>query len=206
MHASPSHSGESLKNLETIEPPTTKEAWKKAKVRNKYFVRETEPSLLLGNIETGKSKKKTQLSHAASRGRAKSVVESPYLCKEHREGKKSEKILVPVHFSGGRPEAPPFADCSVARLHSVLVLDLIGLPCFYPTDLQDDAALLQPIYKLAHGPMAGLPTLTSKGGFQFQKRHPNKSRHIRDNGVVRQDHQSWLRLRTAGETAVHVSE
>jgi hypothetical protein len=42
MHASPSHSGESLKNLETIEPPTTKEAWKKAKVRNKYFVRETE--------------------------------------------------------------------------------------------------------------------------------------------------------------------
>ena len=31
-----------VENFETIEPPTTKEAWKKAKVRNKYFVRETE--------------------------------------------------------------------------------------------------------------------------------------------------------------------
>jgi hypothetical protein len=39
MHASPSHSRETLKNFETIEPPTIKEAWKKAKVRNIYFGR-----------------------------------------------------------------------------------------------------------------------------------------------------------------------
>jgi len=42
IHASPPHRGESLKNFETIEPPTIKEAWRKAKVRNKYFVRELE--------------------------------------------------------------------------------------------------------------------------------------------------------------------
>jgi len=42
MHASPSHSREALKNFETIEPPTTKEALKKAKVGNKYFFPDTE--------------------------------------------------------------------------------------------------------------------------------------------------------------------
>jgi hypothetical protein len=37
MHTSPSHGREPLKNFETIEPPTIKEAWKKEKVRNIYF-------------------------------------------------------------------------------------------------------------------------------------------------------------------------
>jgi hypothetical protein len=41
MHPSRSHRGETLKNFETIEPPTTKEALKTEKVRNKYFGRGT---------------------------------------------------------------------------------------------------------------------------------------------------------------------
>jgi hypothetical protein len=86
---------------------------------------------LLGNIQTGKSKKKTLiprmgpgleenlLSQASTyvrniqTGKSKKLFLSfgnvpagkgvwstaPYLVKEHREGKKAEKILVPVRFS-----------------------------------------------------------------------------------------------------------
>src|SRR6266481_3803792 len=69
MHASPSHSGESLKNFETIEPPTTKEALKKAKVRKKINChtrpvadeRKVSSRALtyVRNIEEEKSKKKS---------------------------------------------------------------------------------------------------------------------------------------------------
>jgi hypothetical protein len=91
---------------------------------------------LLGNIQTGKSEKKTLvprmspgleenlLSQASTylgtssrekvrnyfypseRSQASKGVSgtTPYLFKEHREGKKGEKILVPVRFSRARPE------------------------------------------------------------------------------------------------------
>jgi len=67
---------------------------------------------------------------------------------------------------------------------------------FHHTDLQDDAALRQPIYQLAHASMARVPALPCKRGFQFQKRHRNEPWYIRDNSEVRQDHRGWLRLPT----------
>jgi len=82
---------------------------------------------LLGNIQTGKSKKQFQPSYAPRAGSAVWTEHSSYLWKEHQEGKKSEKILVPVHFSGARRQIPSFADYSVARLHPVLGFDLFGL-------------------------------------------------------------------------------
>ena len=127
---------------------TIKRPRKPKKVRSQYLppdLREIGASLLvlespplalylLGNIQTGKSKKKTLtprmgpgleenlLSQASTyvrniqTGKSKKVfltvgeaqagreipTTAPYLFKEHREGKKREKILVPVRFSRTR--------------------------------------------------------------------------------------------------------
>jgi hypothetical protein len=57
--------------------------------------------LLLGNFQLGKSKKNFNPPERSGAGREIPTA-APYLFKEHREGKKGEKILVPVRFSRTR--------------------------------------------------------------------------------------------------------
>lgn len=58
------------------------------------------PPTYLRNIQTGKSKKKTLIRRRGQGRGEESSATAHYLCKEHREGKKGEKILVSVRFSG----------------------------------------------------------------------------------------------------------
>src|SRR5580658_7068868 len=51
---------------------------------------------------------------------------APYLFKEHREGKKGEKTLVPVRFSRTRPENGATEACLLR-----LQLGEVGVPEFY---------------------------------------------------------------------------
>jgi len=90
-----------LKLFEIVEPSTIKEAPKTEKLKKNFapdlqetvvsvFMVESPPSplYLLGNIKTGKSKKKVELSSAAAQTGVEVSATAPYLLKEHPEGKK----------------------------------------------------------------------------------------------------------------------
>ena len=67
MHRSSSHSGEALRHLETIELPTTKEAWKKGKVRyRKLKASQLETGRRLAGI--GRGTTDASLRHGGSTG------------------------------------------------------------------------------------------------------------------------------------------
>ncbi len=93
-----------MKLFEVASPSTIKEASKMEKVRNKFRPARMRtstlivsfslranlgtigPLYLLGNIQTGKSKKKFELSWAAQANQKRRL--RPYLYKEHPDGKK----------------------------------------------------------------------------------------------------------------------
>ncbi len=90
-----------MKLFEIVEPSTIKEAPKTEKLKKNFapdlqetvvsvFMVESPPSplCLLGNIKTGKSKKKVELSSAAAQTGVEVSATAPYLLKEHAEGKK----------------------------------------------------------------------------------------------------------------------
>ena len=61
------------------------------------------PLLIKGTSKREKVRKNLNPPGKVQAGREFSIT-APYLFKEHSEGKKGEKILVLVHFSGSPPE------------------------------------------------------------------------------------------------------